>query len=103
MANEPNALDGAGPIHFANVRILDATGESPYTGEVLIQGNRIKQVTRGSSRLGVGSTSPIHGGATVIDGMGATLAGPTASSSPVTIRVGQSMSRWSARSACANA
>ena len=49
-----------------------ATGEYPYTGEVLVQGNRIKQVTRGSSRFGGGS-SATHGGATVIDGMGATL------------------------------
>jgi len=74
MAYEPNGFNGSGPIHFTNVRILDATGEYPYTGEVLIQGNRIKQVTRGSSRLGGSSSSnPMHGGATVIDGMGATL------------------------------
>ena len=32
---------------FTNVRILDATGEYPYTGEVLVQGNRIKQITKG--------------------------------------------------------
>ncbi|MCP4381941.1 MAG: amidohydrolase family protein, partial [Hyphomicrobiales bacterium] len=37
-------------------------------GEVLIQGNRIKQITRGSSRF-----APAGSGATVIDGMGATL------------------------------
>src|SRR6516225_6992149 len=74
MAYEPNGFNGSGPIHFTNVRILDATGEYPYTGEVLIQGNRIKQVSRGSSRLGgSSSSSPMHGGATVIDGMGATL------------------------------
>ena len=72
MAYEQNGFNGTGPIHFTNVRILDSTGEYPYTGEVLIQGNRIKQVTRGSSRLGGGS-SATHGGATVIDGMGATL------------------------------
>ena len=72
MAYEANGWNGnaSGPIHFTNVRILDGTGEYPYTGEVLIQGNRIKQVTRGSSRLGPTAT---HGGATVIDGMGATL------------------------------
>ena len=53
MAYETNGFNGsAGPIHFTNVRILDATGEYPYTGEVVIQGNRIKQITRGSSRLG---------------------------------------------------
>ena len=49
------------------------TGEYPYTGEVLVQGNRIKQITRGSSRLGAPCRAPMHGGATVIDGMGATL------------------------------
>jgi imidazolonepropionase-like amidohydrolase len=57
-------------VLFTNVRILDATGEYPYTGEVLVQGNRIKQVTRGGSRFGA---STVGGGATVIDGMGATL------------------------------
>ena len=63
--------NGWGSILFTNVRVLDATGEYPYTGEVLIQGNRIKQITRGSSRFG--STSTAATGATVIDGMGATL------------------------------
>src|SRR5580700_1061602 len=72
MAYGTNGLNGsAGPIHFANVRILDATGEYSYTGQVVIQGNRIKQITRGSSRLG--SATGTHGGGTVIDGMGATL------------------------------
>ncbi|HEY4069795.1 MAG TPA: amidohydrolase family protein [Burkholderiaceae bacterium] len=51
---------------FTNVRILDGTGQNPYTGSVLVQGNRIRQVGR--------STAPIApGGATVIDGAGATL------------------------------
>jgi imidazolonepropionase-like amidohydrolase len=59
-----------GDTLFTNVRILDGTGEYPYTGEVLVQGNRIKQITKGSSRFGQASSS---GGATVIDGMGATL------------------------------
>jgi imidazolonepropionase-like amidohydrolase len=63
--------NGSGNILFTNVRVLDATGEYPYTGEVLVQGNRIKQVTRGSSRFG--SVSTASTGATVIDGMGATL------------------------------
>src|SRR5258707_205801 len=56
-------------VLFTNVRVLDATGEYPYTGDVLGQGNRIKQITRGGSRFGSGAM----GGATVIDGMGATL------------------------------
>lgn len=51
---------------FTNVRILDGTGQNPYSGSVLVQGNRIRQVGR--------STAPIAAGsATVIDGAGATL------------------------------
>ena len=51
---------------FTNVRILDGTGQDPYAGSVLVQGNRIRQVGR--------STAPISSaGATVIDGAGATL------------------------------
>ena len=51
---------------FTNVRILDGTGTQPYAGSVLVDGNRIRQVGR--------STAPITpGGATVIDGAGATL------------------------------
>src|ERR1700687_3224818 len=68
MDNEARSLNS---VVFTNVRILDATGEHPYTGEVGIQGNRIKQIIRSSAR---GGNSPIQGGgATVIDGMGATL------------------------------
>src|SRR5215475_15917532 len=66
-----NGWGSSGNILFTNVRVLDATGEYPYTGEVLVQGNRIKQITRGSSRFG--SSGPSYSGATVIDGMGATL------------------------------
>ncbi len=51
---------------FTNVRILDGSGANPYSGSVLVQGNRIRQVGRG--------TAPISpSGATVIDGAGATL------------------------------
>ena len=51
---------------FTNVRILDGTGQNPYSGSVLVQGNRIRQVGR--------STAPISpGNAIVIDGAGATL------------------------------
>jgi imidazolonepropionase-like amidohydrolase len=53
-------------VLFTNVRIIDGTGEYPYPGEVLIQGNRIKQVSRSTH------TSP-RSGLTVIDGAGATL------------------------------
>ncbi len=51
---------------FTNVRIFDGTGEHPYTGEVLVQGNRIKHVGRGSR------TVPVNGN-TVIDGAGCTV------------------------------
>jgi imidazolonepropionase-like amidohydrolase len=52
---------------FTNVRILDGSGaNAPYTGSVLVSGQRIRQVGR--------STAPIApGSATVIDGAGATL------------------------------
>ena len=51
---------------FTNVRIFDGTGEHPYLGEALVQGNRIKHVARGIR------TVPANGH-TVIDGAGATL------------------------------
>jgi imidazolonepropionase-like amidohydrolase len=62
-------IGGSNGVVFTNVRILDGSGEYPYTGEVVIQGNRIRQVTKGASRLSSGG----GGGQTVIDGMGATL------------------------------
>jgi imidazolonepropionase-like amidohydrolase len=51
---------------FTNVRILDGTGGNPVPGSVLVQGNRILRVGRGSRSI------PTVG-ATVIDGAGATL------------------------------
>lgn len=69
MADEITWGNGNGGTLFTKVRILDATGDYPYTGEVLVQGNRIKRITRGGSSFGSSSA----GGATVIDGMGATL------------------------------
>jgi imidazolonepropionase-like amidohydrolase len=53
-------------VLFTNVRVLDGTGERPYPGEVLVQGNRIRRVARGMRAL------PMSG-VTVIDGAGATL------------------------------
>ena len=70
MADEYNGSNGSGGVVFTNVRILDGTGDYPYSGEVTVQGNRIRQVTKGSSRLNGGAGM---GGQTVIDGMGATL------------------------------
>ena len=51
---------------FTNVRILDGTGAQPFSGSVLIDGNRIRQVGRSTAPMAPGS-------ATVIDGAGATL------------------------------
>jgi len=51
---------------FTNVRILDGTAANPYSGSVLVQGHRIRQVGRSTAAI-----SPA--GATVIDGAGATL------------------------------
>ena len=31
-------------VLFTNVRIIDGTGAPPYSGEVLVQGNRIARV-----------------------------------------------------------
>jgi imidazolonepropionase-like amidohydrolase len=54
-------------VLFTNVRILDGTGSNaPYSGSVLVSGNRIRQVGR--------TTAPIApGNASVIDAMDATL------------------------------
>ena len=51
---------------FTTVRILDGTGAEPYSGSVMVQGNRIHRVGRGSAAIA-------PSGATVIDGAGATL------------------------------
>ena len=57
-------------ILFSNVRILDGSGEQPYEGAVLIQGNRIKRVERGSETTGDNSIAVIDGaGATLMPGM----------------------------------
>jgi imidazolonepropionase-like amidohydrolase len=51
---------------FTNVRILDGSGDYPFLGELLVQGNRIKRVARAVRSI------PTQG-LTVIDGAGATL------------------------------
>lgn len=51
---------------FKNVTILDSTGDKPYAGEVLVQGNRIKSVAKGNGQLK-------DDNARVVDGGGATL------------------------------
>ena len=56
-------------VLFTNVRIFDGEGDAPYTGDVLVQGNRIARVTR----TGYGLRPPPVLGAQVIDGAGAFL------------------------------
>lgn len=51
---------------FTNVKILDGTGQNPYSGSVRVQGNRITQVSRSAAAASGGD-------ALVIDGAGATL------------------------------
>lgn len=65
-----NGSNGREPdIVFTNVRILDATGEAPYSGEVTVLGNRIKSI----KRSGVGSYSLNPNGGQRIDCRGMTL------------------------------
>ncbi|MBV8804626.1 MAG: hypothetical protein JO042_06255, partial [Sinobacteraceae bacterium] len=52
---------------FTDVLVFDATGATPFAGEVLVEGNRIKSMARsGEPRLS-------HAGATVVNGGGAML------------------------------
>ncbi|MDV7355038.1 amidohydrolase family protein [Rhodococcus oxybenzonivorans] len=50
-------------ILFTNVRIFDSTGSDPYEGEVLVEGERIAEVRKGTGDLP-------REGARVIDGQG---------------------------------
>ena len=51
---------------FTNISIYDGTSKRPYRGEVLVQGNRIKKVTRNGQKVP-------RQGSRVVDGDGATL------------------------------
>jgi imidazolonepropionase-like amidohydrolase len=53
-------------IVFTGVQVLDASGDEPFAGEVLVEGNRIRDVARDGAEVD-------RGGARVIDGGGATL------------------------------
>src|SRR5260370_3373527 len=62
MADDTYGTNGSSGVIFTNVRVLDGSGEYPYTGEVTVQGNRIRHVTKGSSRLtGGGGAGRQHG------------------------------------------
>ena len=56
-------------VHFTNVRVFDGGGETPFSGEVLVSGNRITRVVKS----GFGQRSAPVAGAQVIDGAGAFL------------------------------
>ena len=70
-------------VLFTNVRVFDGGGEMPFTGDVLVSGNRIARVTKSGYGAGHGvrnasvtsasSTSAPVMGAQVIDGNGAFL------------------------------
>ena len=51
---------------FTNVMVFDGTSKRSFPGEVLVQGNQIKTVAKGKTRVP-------REGASVIDGGGATL------------------------------
>ena len=51
---------------ITNARILDGTGEAPFSGAVRVKGNRITEITSGT-------TAPPARGASIIDATGATL------------------------------
>lgn len=55
-----------GGFLFTNVRVLDGSGEQPFSGDVLVEGNRIKSVSRGARSF-------MAAGYPVIDGAGCTL------------------------------
>lgn len=56
-------------VLYTNVRIFDGGGDMPFTGEVMVQGNRITRVTPRAQ----GASHAMLGGAQVIDGGGAFL------------------------------
>jgi imidazolonepropionase-like amidohydrolase len=53
-------------VLFTNVRVFDGTGAQPFTGEVMVQGNRISRVAKGVRAFA-------SQGMNVIDGAGAFL------------------------------
>ena len=55
-------MDG---ILYTNVRVIDGSGEMPFDGEVLVEGDRISAVSRSGEKSA--------GGAEIVDGGGATL------------------------------
>ncbi len=57
-------------VLFTNVRIIDGSGAQPYTGEVLVQGNRIARIAKGTRVIQTtGVTTVDAAGATLMPGM----------------------------------
>lgn len=57
------------PVLFTNVNVFDASGDMPFNGEVLVQGNKIVRVSRATHSM---KNMPLSG-QTVIDGAGCFL------------------------------
>src|SRR5262249_11156435 len=53
-------------ILFKNVNVLDCSGAPPFSGQVLVEGNRIKSVAKSGAAMSAD-------GAQAVDGAGATL------------------------------
>lgn len=60
--------NGESEIVFTNVRVLDGSGEQPFSGEVTVAGNRIKSISRSGGGYGWSAN-----GGQRIDGRGMTL------------------------------
>jgi len=74
MADSPWSATASTPAEntktFTNVSILDSTGTPPYAGEVVVEGNRIKEIRRtGQGSYALRSSAQGE----MIDGGGATL------------------------------
>lgn len=55
---------------FSNVKIVDGSGDDAYSGEVFIQGNRIKEIARDDGKTKRGDADVIDaGGATLMPGL----------------------------------
>ncbi len=54
---------------FKNVRVIDGTGAKPFTGEVLVQGNRIKTVARDGGITAENAVTVDGGGQTLMPGL----------------------------------
>src|ERR1043165_6850925 len=48
-------------VLFTNVRIIDGSGAPPYSGEVLVQGNRIARVAKGVRAIATASITVMPG------------------------------------------